>query len=188
MRQVPLHLDTYQVEGKLSNTRYSVRMKILVAGMGNLLRGDDGFGIRVVQELSKGKNLLDGVDVYEAGIGGISFVHELMKGYEALIVVDAIDMKAAAGRLFVTEPHIEEEAFQGFNMHENLVDMHYADPSKVLILAKALNVCPPKVFLVGCQPEYVDDAVEGLRPSVERAVPIAVAEIRSLVAELRSKG
>ncbi|CAN5351107.1 hypothetical protein BH20ACI2_BH20ACI2_11200 [soil metagenome] len=49
-----------------------------------------------------------------------------------------------------------------------MVDMHYADPSKALMLAKALNVYPSKVFLVGCQPEYVDDAVEGLRPSVER--------------------
>ncbi len=161
-------------------------MKILVAGMGNLLRGDDGFGIRVVWELKNGENLLDGVDLYEAGIGGISFVHELMKGYDALIVVDAIDKKADAGTLFVTEPHIREEAFQGLELHEKMVDMHYADPSKVLLLAKALNVCPPKVFLIGCQPEYVDDAVEGLRPSVERAVPVAVAQIRSLITELKT--
>ena len=71
-------------------------------------------------------------------------------------------------------------------LHQSLVDMHYADPSKVILLAKALNVCPPKVFLVGCQPEHVDDAVEGLRPPVERAVPLAVQEVLSLIDELLS--
>ncbi len=66
-------------------------MKILVAGMGNVLRGDDGFGIRVVEELTKNFNLSEGVDVYEAGIGGIALVQELMNGYDALIVVDAVE-------------------------------------------------------------------------------------------------
>ncbi len=79
-------------------------MKILVAGMGNVLRGDDGFGIRVVEELTKNFNLSEGVDVYEAGIGGIALVQELMNGYDALIDVDAVGKGAAAGTLFVLEP------------------------------------------------------------------------------------
>jgi len=60
----------------------------------------------------------------------------------------------------------------------------FADPSRVVMLAHALNVCTSKVFLVGCQPDYVDDAVEGLSPSVERAVPLAVEEVQTLVREL----
>jgi len=47
-----------------------------------------------------------------------------------------------------------------------------------------LNVCPPEVFIVGCQPEYVDDAVEGLRPPVERAVPQAVQQVLILIDQL----
>ncbi|MEJ7848244.1 MAG: hydrogenase maturation protease [Pyrinomonadaceae bacterium] len=158
-------------------------MKILVACMGNVLRGDDGFGIRVAEILSKRK-FADGVYIYEAGIGGIGLIHELMSGYDALILVDAIDKSAEPGTLFVVQPMVNQKEVDGLSLHESLVDMHYADPSKVLILAKALNVCPPKVFLVGCQPEYVDDAVEGLRPPVERAVPVAVKEIVSLINEL----
>ena len=46
------------------------------------------------------------------------------------------------------------------------------------------RLCPPKVFLVGCQPEYVDDAVEGMRPPVERAVPHAIKEVLALIDEL----
>jgi len=159
-------------------------MKILVAGMGNVLRGDDGFGIRVVDELKKNHNTPAEVDIYEAGIGGIGLVQELMNGYDALVVVDAVEKGAAAGTLFVIEPLEHQTAITDEKLHASMVDMHYADPSKVLLMAKVLNVCPPKVFLVGCQPEYVDDAVEGLRPPVEQAVPQAVEEVLSLIDEL----
>jgi len=159
-------------------------MKILVAGMGNVLRGDDGFGIRVVEKLSEISELPAGVEIYEAGIGGIALVQELMNGYDALVVVDAVEKGAKAGTLFVLEPLENQTEIEAGELHQSMVDMHYADPSKVLLLAKALNVCPPKVFLVGCQPEYVDDAVEGLRPPVERAIPQAVKEVLCLIEEL----
>ena len=161
-------------------------MKVLVAGMGNVLRGDDGFGILVVESVSFDEEIGKSVDIYEAGIGGIGLVQELMNGYDVLILIDAIDKGAEPGTLFVVEPELNSRDIEPLKLHESLVDMHYADPSKVLMLAKALNVCPPKVFLVGCQPEYVDDAVEGLRPSVERAVPLAVNEVQTLVRELLS--
>jgi hydrogenase maturation protease len=67
-----------------------------------------------------------------------------------------------------------------------MVDAHYADPSKVLLLARALNVCPPQVFIVGCQPAFVEDAFEGLSPAVERAVPLAVERILALIEALQS--
>jgi hydrogenase maturation protease len=156
-------------------------MKIMVAGMGNVLRGDDGFGITVIQELIKHHQFTEDIDLYEAGIG---FVQELMNGYDALIIVDAIDKGAAAGTLFVVEPLENKVEIDNGKLHQSMVDMHYADPSKVLLLARALKVCPPKVFLVGCQPEYVDDAVEGLRPLVKRAVPQAVEQILFLIDEL----
>ncbi|MCY7346712.1 MAG: hydrogenase maturation protease [Pyrinomonadaceae bacterium] len=159
-------------------------MKLLVAGMGNVLRGDDGFGIRVVEELTTNHNLPEAVDIYEAGIGGIGLVQELMNGYDALIVVDAVEKGGEAGTIYVLEPLEHQTEITDEKLHESMVDMHYADPSKVLSLAKALNVCPPKVFLVGCQPEYVDDAVEGLRPPVKRAVPQAVKEVLALIDDL----
>jgi hydrogenase maturation protease len=159
-------------------------MKVLVAGMGNVLRGDDGFGIRVVEKLSEISEFPAGVEIYEAGIGGIALVQELMNGYDALVVVDAVEKGTAAGTLFVLEPLEHQTKITDEKLHESMVDMHYADPSKVLLMAKSLNVCPPKVFLVGCQPEYVDEAIEGLRPPVERAVPLAVEQVLILIDEL----
>ena len=162
-------------------------MKILIAGMGNVLRGDDGFGIEVVKRLETIRHELPkNTDIYEAGIGGIGLVQELMGGYDVLILVDAIDKGAEPGSLFVVEPFLDPHKIDELKLHQSMVDMHYADPSKVILLANALNVCPPKVFLVGCQPEYVEDAIEGLRLSVEHAVPLAVKEILSLIGELSS--
>ncbi len=160
-------------------------MKILIAGMGNVLRGDDAFGIRVVESLAASGRVPDGVRVYEAGIAGIPLVQELMSGYDALIVVDAVDRGATPGTLFVLEPHQPElNDLELARLHQSMVDAHYADPSKVLLLARALNVCPPKVLIVGCQPEFVEDAVEGMRAAIERAVPLAVERVLSLVEEL----
>lgn len=152
--------------------------------MGNVLRGDDGFGIRVVEELIKVRALAKEVDLYEAGIGGIGLVQELMKGYDALIVVDAVEKEAAPGTVFVLQPLENQDEINDLALHQSMVDMHYADPAKVLQLARALNVCPPHVFIVGCQPEYVEDAVEGLRPTVEQAVSQAVEQVILLVKEI----
>lgn len=152
--------------------------------MGNVLRGDDGFGIRVIEELSENHTLGNEVDLYEAGIGGVALVQELMNGYDALIIVDAVEKGAEAGTVFVLEPSESQTEIENLDLHQSMVDMHYANPSKVLLMARALNVCPPKVLIVGCQPEYVDDAVEGLRPPVSKAVPQAVKEVMALIDEL----
>lgn len=160
-------------------------MKILVAGMGNLLRGDDGFGIRVIEELEKLENFPEDVEIYEAGIGGVALVQELMQGFDGLILIDAVKKNAEPGTVFVLNPLQKNTEIDNENLHRSMVDMHYTDPSKVLLMAQALDVCPPKVLIVGCQPEYVDEAVEGLRPPVEKAVPVAVKEVLKLIDELK---
>lgn len=160
-------------------------MKILVAGMGNVLRGDDAFGIRVVEALEQRGALPAGVRLYEAGIAGIPFVQELMDGYDTLIIADAVDCQAEPGSLFVLEPNEAKPTELDLGrVHQSMVDAHYADPSKVLLLARALKVCPPQVFIVGCQPAFVEEAFEGMTPAVERAVPLAVEQILLLLENL----
>jgi len=160
-------------------------MNILIAGVGNLLRADDGFGIRVLKLVEKSDRLPRGVKIYEAGIAGIALVQELMDGYDALIIIDAIERAAQPGTLFVVEPlPPAPDVLDGLDVHQSLVDAHYADPSKALLLARALKVCPLHVFIVGCQPESCDEAVEELTPSVERAVPLAAERVIELAREL----
>ncbi len=160
-------------------------MKILIAGVGNVLRGDDGFGVAVAQTLSRNNNFSGDVDIFEAGIAGIAFVQELMNGYDALIIADAVDRGAEAGTIFVFEPEIHEtEEMSSLDFHRSLADAHYTEPSKVLTLARALNVLPPKIFVVGCQPEGFDEFGAEMSQPVSRAVPIAAGRIESLIESL----
>ncbi|MBA3633966.1 MAG: hydrogenase maturation protease [Acidobacteria bacterium] len=161
-------------------------MKILIAGVGNILRGDDGFGVAVAQTLIENNNFSERVEIFEAGIAGIAFVQELMNEYDALIIADAVDRNATPGTLFVFEPEIPEinGAAASADFHSTLADAHYTEPTKVLTLARALNVLPPKVFVVGCQPAGYDEFGAEMSEPVKRAVPLAIGRIKSLIESL----
>jgi len=144
--------------------------RLLVACVGNLLRGDDGFGPVVAQRLGR---LPAGARLVETGIGGVAFLHELMCGWDGLIVVDAVDRGERPGTLFLLEPEVGDAV--------HVPDVHLANPERVLALAKALSCLPERVLIVGCQPGELDELGEGLSPAVERAVEHAVARIRELL-------
>ncbi len=160
-------------------------MKILVAGVGNILRGDDGFGVAVVEELALNNRFSDNVDMFEAGIAGVAFVQELMNGYDALIIIDAVERGESPGTIFVFEPEIPQVAGAAASrdFHSSLADAHYTEPTKVLTLARALDVLPPKIFVVGCQPAGYDDFGAEMSLAVRRAIPAAVERIESIVRE-----
>lgn len=161
-------------------------MKILIAGVGNILRGDDGFGVTVAQTLVENNNFPETVDIFEAGIAGIAFVQELMNGYDALIIIDAVERGELPGTIFVFEPEIPQVAGAAASrdFHSSLADAHYTEPTKVLTLARALDVLPWKIFVVGCQPVGYDDFGAEMSLEAKRAIPIAIERIESLVHEL----
>lgn len=156
--------------------------RVLVAGIGNVLRGDDGFGPAVIQALAAGGGLPAGVRVVELGIAGIALVHELMDGYDALVLVDAVDRGGAPGALYVLEPTVPEvAALAGLERRALAADMHQAVPGPALVIARAVGALPPLVRIVGCQPAATDEFATELSPPVRRAVPAAVAAIRALL-------
>jgi hydrogenase maturation protease len=156
--------------------------RILVAAVGNVLRGDDGFGIAVAERLHG--TLPEEVDLLEAGIGGLGVLHQLMEGYAALILVDAVERGAPPGTTFVLVPDTPDVATPTFDeWRAQLSDFHLAEPSRLLRLAQAAGVLPDAVMVVGCQPERCEDFEEGLSPHVAAAVPIAVEHVHELVAE-----
>ena len=75
--------------------------RVLIAGVGNVLRGDDGFGVVVAQRML-GMLLPKGITVVETGIAGIALVHELQRGWDGLIVIDALDRGRPSGTVMVT--------------------------------------------------------------------------------------
>ena len=160
--------------------------KILIAGMGNILRRDDGFGVEVARRLAVQLLTSDEVRVIEVGIGGIHLVQELMDGYDALVVVDALERGSAPGTLHILEAEVPDLATWPEQQRQDfLADMHYTTPAKALILAKALGVLPPKVYIVGCQPSEVDELGIGLSALVEQATAETIRTIEQIVAQLR---
>lgn len=157
--------------------------RILVACVGNTLRGDDGFGVAVATALDGA--LAEGVDLIETGIGGLGIVHQLMDRYGALIIVDAVDKDAEPGTVFVLVPQVSPVQTPTFEQwREQLSDLHLAEPSRILRIANAAGVLPEHVVVVGCQPQTCADFDEALSAPVAAAVPVAARRIQNLVAEL----
>lgn len=172
-------------------------MRILIAGVGNVLRGDDGFGIEALRLLQQkidppsanaspartsGEAGIDGVEFFESGIGGISLVQRLMDGFDALIIIDALDRGGDPGQVYVLEPDFESLGKE--NAIIDAVDLHQADPETVLRLARALRVLPKHVWIVGCQAMGCDDLGAPLSEPVARALPVAVEHMRKIVESL----
>ena len=160
-----------------------MKPRVLVAGVGNDLLGDDGFGIAVVRRFSE-DGVPEGVEVFESGIGGIRMVQELMDGYEALVIVDATDRGEEPGTVCLLEVEVPDpEELTEESRQEFLADTHLTVPSKALTLARALIVLPPRVYILGCQPKEQGLGMSLSEP-VERGVVEAVERLQELTGRL----
>lgn len=144
--------------------------RILVAGVGNTLRGDDGFGPAVTELLG---HLPAGAEVIETGTGGVALLQELMVGCDGLVLIDACDRGAEPGTVFVLEPEVGEGV--------HVPDVHLANPDRVLSMAKTMGYLPDRVRIIGCQPLDIEEMCQGLSPVVQRALPYAVKKIEEIV-------
>jgi hydrogenase maturation protease len=152
-----------------------VNARTLVAGFGNVLRGDDGFGVEVIRRLQADQTMGDTAVLLEVGTGGVALAQALLTPYDRLVIVDAMKRGGTPGTVYVLEVD-SVESLQS-------VDMHMAVPSRALGLAKALAALPPVIYMVGCEPESVDELELSLSPTVDAAVDYAVGQVRRLTAE-----
>ena len=163
-------------------------LRVLVVGVGNVLHRDDGFGVEVAHRLAA-RDLPDGVHVAETGIGGIHLVHELMAGYDALLVIDTVDRGREPGTVMVIDADVIDVGEMAVeHRHDLLADMHLATPERALMVARAVGVLPEQTFIIGCQPLELEALEIGLTPSIEHAVDVAVAEVERCIRDLRDRG
>ncbi len=160
-----------------------VKKRICVAGVGNVFMQDDAFGVEVVKRLlNKGQS--EGVEIYDVGIGGLKLAYDLMRGYDALILIDASKRGGKPGTLYVIEP--QEEEINSDLQQGGTIDPHGADPVMVLRFVKALGAWPPKVLIVGCEPATVNDFEMGLSAPVNAAIDQAVKLVETTIAEIQN--
>jgi hydrogenase maturation protease len=157
-----------------------VRPRTLVAGIGNIFCGDDGFGCEVVRRLSaldaQGATALpEGVRVVDYGIRGMHLAYDLLDGWDLLYLVDALPDRGAAGRLEILEVRPEQLGTGG-------LDAHAMAPVAVLSSLETLGGRLPPTVLVGAQVSDTRDRI-GLSAEMEKAVPQAVDAIQALLRE-----
>jgi hydrogenase maturation protease len=154
-------------------------MKVLIACVGNIFLGDDGFGVEVARSLST-RQLPESVLVKDYGIRGFDLAYALLDPWDLVIIVDALPRGEAAGTLYVVEPELHGPAST-----DTALNPHGMDPVRVLSLAASMGAISAQVLVVGCEPNDFGDELEGrmgLSAPVEAVVEEASNTILDLVA------
>ena len=152
--------------------------RILVAGLGNVFLGDDGFGVEVARRL-RAEPLGDGVDVADFGIRSIHLAYELAGGrYDAAILIDAAPRGGTAGTLYAIEPDVD-----AIDSAVDAADAHSATPATVLATLRRLGTCCGRVVIVGCEPASIEESMD-LSAPVAASVDGAMQMVRDLVAKM----
>jgi hydrogenase maturation protease len=149
-----------------------MRPKVLVAGIGNIFLGDDGFGVEVIKELER-VVLPSWVQIADYGISGMHLAYDLLGGYETTILVDATPRGEVPGTVYVIEADVE-----GLPAGP-AVDAHGMQPDAVFRLLGMLGGDAGQVLVVGCEPACADSGM-GLSEPVRAAVPEAVRLVTEL--------
>lgn len=150
--------------------------RVLVAGIGNLFLGDDGFGPEVVRRLARDGGMPPQVRVVDYGIRGMHLAYDLLDGYDALVLVDAYPGGGAPGEVTVLRIGVEDLGSGEF-------DAHGMNPVAVLANLEQLGGTLPLTYLVGCTPAGVEEGI-GLGEAVDSAVPEAIQAVHTLIRQL----
>jgi hydrogenase maturation protease len=151
--------------------------RTLVAGIGNIFLGDDGFGCEVVRALKRMK-LPAGVKVVDYGIRGLDLAYALLEPYETVIFVDTVSRGGAPGTVYLLQPS------QAGDSEATSLDPHSMDPVHLLAMARSLGEITAEIFIVGCEPQDFGDDLEGrmeLSAIVATSIPEAVNAVLEII-------
>jgi hydrogenase maturation protease len=146
-------------------------VKLLVAGVGNIFFGDDGFGPEVARALVA--EPIEGVTIEDYGIRGLHLAYEMLAGYDRVFLVDAMPRGGVPGSLYVAEPEMHDAG--------TAPDAHRMDLENVFGLMRMIGGDSPPVTIVGCEPSDAAETI-GLSEPVRYAIQPAVELVRRLVA------
>ncbi len=157
---------------------------ILVAGIGNTWLHDDGFGSEVIRVLRERHDPPPpGIHLADFGTSGLDLAYEVMRGYDALVLVDASRQGEPAGTLYVMEPGPDD--VDGSIEDGQLLDPHGMDPLNVLRFVKYVGGWPGRVVVVACEPQDVTDVGLGLSQIVAAVLDDAADVVMQTADELQ---
>jgi hydrogenase maturation protease len=156
--------------------------QVLVAGIGNIFMGDDGFGCEVIRRLAAFQ-FPENVRVFDFGIRGFDLAYALMDGCELTILIDAVPRGEAPGTVYTIEPDLDQ--LDQLDQANLAVETHGMNPIKVLQLVRSMGGTFNKILLVGCEPETFgpEEGQMGLSAAVANSVDRAVQVTKDLISE-----
>ena len=159
--------------------------RMMIAGVGNIFLGDDGFGVEVARRLADA-GLPDWVRVADYGISGMHLAYDLAEGFETTILIDASPRGEPPGTVYVMELSAEHRPAPapapGGGAPVPVLDGHGMQPDVVLGVLDMLGAGSARVLVVGCEPASLDYGMELSEP-VAKAVDAAVEVVMDLIAE-----
>jgi hydrogenase maturation protease len=155
--------------------------RVLVAGIGNVFLGDDGFGSALARRLAE-RALPAGVTVRDFGIRGMDLAYALGEDWDAALLLDAVPGGEPPGTLSIIEPELDDDDAVELDTH----GMH---PVKVLRLARELGPLPGRTLVVGCEPQTRprpddEDMAMELSAPVSEAVARAIELVETLLEDI----
>jgi len=162
-----------------------VTARILVAGIGNIFLGDDGFGSEVVRNAEIPQDD-PRVCVIDYGIRGMHLAYDLLEHWDTLVLIDAVPNRGRPGTLHVFQAdHGDPAADPESGSTAPAVDGHSMDPAAVFASLRTLGGSPPYTVVVGCEAGSVEEGI-GLTEPVAKAVPRAARAVEEIVAALQT--
>ncbi|HEY6485573.1 MAG TPA: hydrogenase maturation protease [Candidatus Cybelea sp.] len=152
-------------------------MKILVAGIGNIFFGDDGFGPEVARVLCADR--FPGVRIEDYGIRGLHLAFELASGYDRAFLIDAVPRGGLPGTLYVIEPASPAPGAPP--------DAHRMDLENVFAFLRVIGAEAPPITLIGCEPSEIDEGI-GLSQPVRDTLAPAADLVRRLLNDALAAG
>jgi hydrogenase maturation protease len=153
--------------------------RVLIACIGNIFLGDDGFGTEVARRLGE-RALPADICVKDFGIRGLDLTYALLEPYELVILVDACQRGDAPGTLYLLEP----EPIAITDEPGPCLETHGMNPMSVLRMVNSLGGSPARILIVGCEPADLGSDEEGslgLSSVVMEAVDEAIVMIEKLL-------
>ncbi|AZK92874.1 MULTISPECIES: hydrogenase maturation protease [Streptomyces] len=158
---------------------------VLVAGVGNIFLGDDGFGVETVRRLAA-LGAPDGVELLDSGVRGVDLAYRLLDGCRTAVLVDAVARGGPPGTVYLIDATADPSAAVEAGDVPAL-DGHRMGPDAVLgvlaTLAAGTGAAPPdRILVVGCEPASLEEGI-GLSAPVAAAVEEAARLVLRVAGE-----
>lgn len=157
---------------------------ILIACIGNIFLGDDGFGVEVARRMAA-RPPVPGVILKDFGIRGLDLTYALLESYELVILVDACPRGGEPGSVYLIEPDLAV-LDPPLDPAAVRLEAHSMNPMEILRVVKSMGGPPNRILLVGCEPLDLGSDEEGklgLSDPLMTAVDTAVQMIDTIVLE-----